>query len=214
VDENIRPARESDAAMLAWVLQESARSHLPLGVWDLAFPGPEEQRLAVLAKLATTKQLHYAHYSRFLVAEEDGKPAAALSAYEASEFGQEKLSLGVVEVVKDLGWSNEEIGGLIQRFEPYYLLGYPTPDGLWIIEWVATKPEFRGRGIIRKLLDAILEMGREEGYERSQVGYLLGNISAKTAYESVGFKWLDEYRHRAFEEAFGSPGFARMQRDL
>ncbi len=214
MDENIRPARESDAQMIAWVLQESARSHLPVGIWDLAFPGPEEQRLEALAKLATTTQLHYAHYSRFLVAEEDGKPAAALSAYEASEFGHQRLNQGVAEVVVGLGWSGEQIGGLMKRVESYELLGYPNPDGLWIVEWVATKPDFRGRGIIRALLEAILEMGREKGFERSQIGYLLGNIPAKSAYEAAGFAWLDEYTHPAFEEAFGSPGIARMQRDL
>ena len=214
MDPIIRPARESDSELLAWVLQASARSHLEVGVWDLAFPGPDEQRLAILAKLVSTKQVHYAHYSRFLVAEVDGQAAAALSAYECSEFGGDKLTQGVLDVVLGLGWGGDEIGAMAKSIEPYYQLGFPNPDNLWIIEWVATRSEFRGHGIIRLLLDAILEKGREEGFERSQIGYILGNIPAKSAYEAVGFEWLDEYTHPDFDEAFGTPGIARMQRDL
>jgi GNAT superfamily N-acetyltransferase len=214
LDPIIRPARESDSELIAWVLQAAARSHVEVGVWDLAFPGSDSQRLDILAKLATTKQPHYAHYSRFLVAEVDGQPAAALSAYENSELGRDKLTQGVAEVVVGLGWGGEEITAMMNRIEPYDLLGYPNPDGLWIIEWVATRSEFRGRGLMRLLLDAILEQGREKGFERSQIGHLLGNIPAKSAYEAAGFRTVDEYTHSAFEEAFASKGIARMQRDL
>ncbi len=214
MNQSIRPARASDAELIAWVLQESARSHLPYGVWDAAFPGPDEPRLEALARLATTQQLHNAHYSRFLVAEQDGEPAAALSAYESAEYGQDKLNQGVGEVLVGLGWSGDQIRGLVERIQPYERLGYPNPEGLWIVEWVATKPAFRGRGIVRTLLDAILQKGREEGFERSQIGYLLGNIPAKSVYEAAGFEWVDEYTDPVFEEAFGTPGVARMQRDL
>ncbi|MBW2390274.1 MAG: GNAT family N-acetyltransferase [Deltaproteobacteria bacterium] len=214
MDPIIRPAREADSELIAWVLQAAARSHLEVGIWDLAFPGPDEQRLAILAKLATTEQLHFAHYSRFLVAEADGQPAAALSAYEASEFGGEKLSKGVAEVVIGLGWSGEEITAMMDRIQPYSLLGYPNPDGLWIIEWVATRSEFRGRGLMNLLIVAILEQGRAAGFECSQIGHLLGNFPAQRTYEAAGFKRVDEYTHAAFEQAFGSAGIARLQRDI
>ena len=64
------------------------------------------------------------------------------------------------------------------------------------------------------MLLEILEQGREEGFERAQVGYLLGNTRAKCAYERVGFKWVEEHCHPDFEADFGTPGIARMQRDL
>ena len=40
MEHHIRPAVEADTPFLAWVQQEAARSHLPPGFWDLAFPGP------------------------------------------------------------------------------------------------------------------------------------------------------------------------------
>jgi len=214
MNSTIRPAREDDARFLAWTLQESARSHLDIGIWDVLFPGPEEQRLDVLSRLTRTSQLHYAHYPRFLILERAGEPAAALSAYESAEFGSDKLNRGVVELFEQLQWGEEKLVALAKGIAPYQALGYPNPEGLWIVEWVATWPAHRGQGLIRELLEAILQKGRDEGFHRSQIGYLLGNIPAKSAYEGVGFGWVDEHRHPAFEEVFGTPGIARMQRDL
>ena len=210
----IRPATAADAPFLAWVMQAAARSHLSVGIWDLGFPGEDAQRLEILAKLATTEQIHFAHFSRFQILEVDGVPASGLSAYENSQHGVAQLTLGLVEVLSGLEWSQPEMEAMGERIGSFAATGYPNPDGLWIIEWVATKSEFRGRALIHQLLVEILEQGRKQGFTRSQIGYLLGNLPAKGAYEGVGFKWVDEHRHSSFEADYGSPGIARMQRDL
>jgi ribosomal protein S18 acetylase RimI-like enzyme len=209
-----RPATAEDAAFIAWVMQEAARSHLEKGIWDFAFPGEDAQRLAILAKVITTERVHFGHFSRFRVLEVDGEPASALATYENSEHGLEQLQLGIAEALTALGWSPEELQALAERFGSFAATGYPNPDGLWIVEWVATRPEFRGRSLIRRLLLEILEEGRERGFTRAQIGYLLGNIRAKSAYEGVGFKWVEEHCHPDFEREYGTPGIARMQRDL
>ena len=209
-----RSASADDAPFLAWVMQEAARSHLERGIWDFAFPGEDEQRLELLAKIATTERIHFAHFTRFRVLEIDGEPASALSAYENSEHGLEQLTLGMAETFAQLGWSPDEMLAVRDRSASFAATGYPNPDGLWIVEWVATRPEFRGRSLIRRLLREILDLGREQGFERAQIGYLLGNTRAKSAYEGVGFEWVEDHRHPAFEEDYGTPGIARMQRDL
>jgi ribosomal protein S18 acetylase RimI-like enzyme len=209
-----RPATADDAFFLAWVMQEAARSHLERGVWDFAFPGEDEQRLDILAKITTTDRIHFAHFSRFHVLEINGEPASALAAYENSQHGMEQLTLGMAEVFSNLGWTPEEMLAVRDRTSSFDATGYPNPDGLWIVEWVATRPEFRGRALIRRLLREILELGREEGFQKAQIGYLLGNTRAKSAYEGVGFEWVEEHCHPAFEEDYGTPGIARMQRDL
>jgi ribosomal protein S18 acetylase RimI-like enzyme len=209
-----RPATDADAPFLAWVMQEAARSHLPRGVWDLAFPGEEAQRLDILAKLTTTEQHHFAHFSRFRVLEVDGVLASGLSAYENSRYGMEKLTLGLAEVFTSLGWTPEQMQEVSLRTGSFAATGYPNPDGLWIIEWVATRPEFRGRSLVHRLLEEILDQGRDEGFTRSQIGYLLGNVRAKGAYEGVGFEWMEDHCHPDFEADYGTPGVARMQRAL
>ena len=89
-----------------------------------------------------------------------------------------------------------------------------TPEERWIVEWVATLPEFRGRGIVNSLLLKILDRGRERGFEKAQIGYLLGNIRAQRSYERVGFKTVYERRDPDFEAALGCPGMACMYLDL
>jgi hypothetical protein len=53
---SIRPARESDAAFIAWVQQEAARSHLPIGFFDLAFPGPDAERLRIIERMVRARR--------------------------------------------------------------------------------------------------------------------------------------------------------------
>jgi ribosomal protein S18 acetylase RimI-like enzyme len=92
---------------------------------------------------------------------------------------------------------------------------YPdTPEDRWIVEWVATVPEFRGRGIVNQLLLAILDKGRERGFEKAQIGYLLGNTRAQRSYERVGFKTVSDRRDPDFEAALDCPGIACMHLDL
>jgi translation initiation factor 4G len=209
-----RPGTVADAAFIAWVMQEAARSHLDHGVWDLAFPGEDAQRLDILAKIATTERIHFGHVSRFLILEVDGRPAAGLAGYEYSEHGMESLVQAMTEALEQLGWTEEQMQAAMTRSSSFAATGYPNPDGLWIIEWVATRPEFRGRALIRRLLLEILEKGRQQSFEKAQIGYLLGNVRAKSAYEGVGFKWVDEHCHPDFERDYGEPGIARMQLDL
>jgi len=60
----------------------------------------------------------------------------------------------------------------------------------------------------------MLDRGRCKGYARAQIAVLIGNTPAQRAYESVGFKVVDEKRHPDFQTALGCPGIARLLRDL
>jgi ribosomal protein S18 acetylase RimI-like enzyme len=75
-------------------------------------------------------------------------------------------------------------------------------------------PEYRRKGLIDRLLAAILEKGRQEGFQRAQISIYIGNRTAQHAYEKHGFKIVDEKRHPDFEAEIGSPGMARMLRYL
>lgn len=209
-----RPARKSDAPFIAWVMQEAARSHLPIGMWDLAFPGPDDQRLEKLSVLTVTDTVHFGHFSRFLIAEVDGVPAAALSAYENSRHGPKHLTPAMVEAFKTLGLPDEELMKIPDRFAPITAVQYVNHDGRWIVEWVATKPAYRKQGIIYRLLQEILDLGREQGFSETQIGYILGNTPAKHAYEKTGYRYVTEYTHPDFEAVFGTPGIASMHMEL
>ena len=214
MDVTIREAAEADAPFLAWVMQTAARSHRPLCFWDLAFPGPDDQRLDYIAAIARAEPESMAHWGGFLVAEHDGKPVAGLSAYDSAHKGMDAFIGAIATTIHDRGWSPAHQDLLAGRIAPAGSVMPDSPPGVWVIEWVATKPEARGKGVARSLLEGILERGRSAGYTQSQISYLIGNTPAQTAYERIGFETVEEKRDAGFEKIFGSPGVARMVRDL
>ncbi|MFT4571035.1 MAG: ribosomal protein S18 acetylase RimI-like enzyme [Hyphomicrobiaceae bacterium] len=210
----IREARADDCPFLAWVMLTAARSHRRLCFWDLAFPGPEPQRLDYITAVADLDPSSFTHYSGFLVAEANGQPVAALCGYDPALKGLDGFVASMTTLLEQRDWSPDHQRLLSQRIAPAVTCGPEPTEGAWTIEWVATKPEARGKGVARSLLLEILERGRSLGFKKSQIAYLIGNTPASTAYERVGFEYLDEQRDTSFEAAFGSPGIARMLRDL
>ncbi len=208
----IRRAEERDLPFIAWVQQEASRSHLPFGFWDLAIPGPDEYRLRLMARIASCQPGSFAHWSRFLVAEVDGEPAAALAAYDDAKASTgERFFEAVVEAMTAEGWNAARLGAMRQRLAPFLACAPEQPDDTWVVEWVATRPAHRGRGLVKALLHAILEEGRRRGHTRFQIGVVIGNTPAQRAYEGVGFKVFDEQCHPDFEATFGTPGLRRLR---
>jgi GNAT superfamily N-acetyltransferase len=210
----LRDATAADGELIAWVQVEAARSGTPLGFWDLALPGPDDPRLRIVAEIATTGREHFAHVSGFLVAELDGEPVGALSGYAP---GKKKIGYfaGALDgALERSGWSDAHRRLLFLRIAPAESCFSETPEDCWIVEWVALRPNVRGKGIAGKLLDAILQRGRDDSFKKAQISYLIGNTPAKRAYERAGFVAVDEKRAPEFEAVFGAPGTVRMRREL
>mgnify|MGYP001225183557 CR=1 FL=1 len=209
----IRPATEADASFVAWVQQEASRSHLPYGFWDLAFLGPDEWRLPAIERIVRAEARSFCHWSGFLIAEVDGRPAAGLSGYaNPSVTAGELLFAAMTEAFDAIGWTELQAGALQERILPFLTCIPEAAEEDWVVEWVATRPEHRGKGIVKSLLQAILARGEERGHARSQIAVLIGNSAAQRAYESAGFRVVDEKTSRSFEATFGSPGIRRMLR--
>ena len=210
---NIRSARPEDAPFLAWAILISGRAHVQRGIWEVILGGTEEECLAFLQRLAVTKMPHLFHYSCFLVAEGDGRPIAALGGYDPKFLGYPALRKAIVEVSKKMGFSGPDKAAM-KRSERVLCCIPDEVEGAWVIDSVATVPEFPRRGIVGKLLEEILEKGRNQGFRQAQINMYIGNMPAQKAYEKNGFKVIDEKRHPAFEEEIGSPGMVRLLRNL
>jgi ribosomal protein S18 acetylase RimI-like enzyme len=209
----IRPATPADVPFIAWVQQEASRSHLPFGFWDVAIPGPDEYRLRILERICRAESRSFCHWSNFLVAERAGEPAAGLSAYDQAPVATgERFMQALLEALTAEGWGPERLVALQQRLVPFLTCAPEQPDETWIVEWVATRPAHRGKGLVRELLRAIVDAGRRRGHGRFQIGVLIGNTPAQRAYEGAGFAVVDEKRDPAFEATFGGPGIRRLQR--
>lgn len=210
----IRPATSGDADFLAWAMLTAARSHLERGLWDITLNRPEEESLSFLRELARTQTRSWGHYSGFTVAEVGGRAAAALCGYDPAETGVPALARAMDEAAERLGWSGEEVAAVWERFVPVGTCISDDAEGAWIIENVATLPAFRRKGLVKGLLENVLEAGRARGHRLAQISVIIGNVPAQRAYEKAGFVPDKEKRHPDFEAVVGEPGMLRLLRNL
>lgn len=207
-------AGREHARFLAWVMMTAHRSHVERGLWDFVVGGGEEDCLRYLEALAVTERPHWAHHSTFVVAEVEGQPVSALCGYFEAECGTPALRDGMSEANRVVGRSEEEHAEGWQRAGSIILVAPEHEAGVWIVEHVATLPEFRRRGLVDRLLAEILQRGRERGATVADIGVLIGNDPAQRAYEKVGFAVTGEKRHPAFEAVYKCPGIRSLSRRL
>jgi translation initiation factor 4G len=211
----VRSARREDAGFLAWAMLTAGRGHLERGWYDIAFDLPEDESLDVLSRLVLTTQPSWWRYDRFLVAEADGRPAAALSGFGASEYEGSEAALE--EAVADLGWSREDLAAVWARGSYVFSCTMSAEDDgteAWTIENVATLADFRGHGLAGQLIYAALDRGRRAGFQQAQISFLIGNAPAERAYAKAGFALAEERRHPDFQAAVGAPGLRRFRQTL
>src|SRR5262249_38588449 len=91
-----------------------ARSHCEQGWFDIVLNRPEGLCLEYLRRLTLTSTPSWWHYSRFRVAEVDGRPAAALCAFRAGD-GYPLSQAAMVEVARSLAWSDDEQAAMWSR---------------------------------------------------------------------------------------------------
>lgn len=100
-------------------------------------------------------------------------------------------------------WSEREFGHLVEQTDALYLVADVTFEsglrkivgtaGMRIIgtegdiDNVAVLPEFRNLGIAGKLLDGLLDMGRQKGVTEFTLEVRVGNEYAIKLYEKAGF---------------------------
>ena len=164
----------------------AGRAHVQKGIWDVILGGNDGENRTFLRFLTVTDTPHLFHYSLYLVAEVDQKPAAALGGMikdrrirrpAGSHAGSDPR-----ERTKRTG------PGSPGPYGPGPALVPESLEGAWIIDSVATLPEYRGLGLAGKLLDSILARGWELGFKLAQINIYLGNVPAQRLYENMGLK--------------------------
>ena len=145
-------------------------------------------------------------------ADVDGVPRAGLGGYDPNIHGNPALLQALPEVFRRIGATPSILQG---DTSPRILDCIPEPvEGAWVIDSVAVAPAFRRQGLVSKLLETALQQGRDKGFRRAQVNIYIGNVAAQRLYEKHDFAVADEIRDPYFEAEIGSPGMARMMREL
>jgi GNAT superfamily N-acetyltransferase len=209
----IRPARTDDASFIARNILASQRGPLPRGWFDIALGWDEPQCLDFVERIATAREPSWWHVSQFIIAEVDGQPAASLCALPASGT-RAAVRAAIQEVADEAGLDPSEPAAIFRRGAYAANCWVQGGEGDWLIEHVATLPEYRGRGLVQALIEHALQAGRAAGFKRASISFVIGNEAAERSYSNAGFVFAEEKRDPAFEAITGSPGFRRFTRAI
>jgi ribosomal protein S18 acetylase RimI-like enzyme len=209
----IRQGRADDADFIAHTILMAQRGPRPLGWFDIALAQDEASVLDFIARLAVATPRSWYHVSQFLIAEADGKPAAALCAMPSRET-RDAMRSAFEEAAHAAGLNDADLADIFTRGA--YARGCWVQGGEddWLIEHVATLPLARGRGLVQALITRALSAGRAAGFSRASITFLIGNDAAERCYAKAGFIFAEEKRDGAFEALTGAAGFRRFARAI
>jgi ribosomal protein S18 acetylase RimI-like enzyme len=209
----IRPARPEDVSFIARNILSSQRGPFPRGWFDIALGWDEPQCLSFVECIAIAQTKSWWHITQFIVAEVEGHPAASLCALPA-EGTEAAARAAIKEVATAIGLSATDLTAIFRRGAYGANCWVQGGEGEWLIEHVATLPEYRSRGLVQALIDHALAAGARAGFARASISFLIGNEAAERCYAKAGFAFAEEKRDAAFEAITGSPGFRRFVRAI
>ena len=207
----IRPACADDADFIARTILLAQRGPFPRGWLDIALDRPESEVVDFIGRLATARAVSWWHVSKFLIAEVEGRPAAALCALPAEGTGATARA-AIEEVATHSGLSTSELFAIFQRGAYTRACWIQGGAGDWLIEHVAAQAAHRGRGLMQGLIAHALAAGRAAGFAQASITFVIGNDVAERCYARAGFRFAEEKRDTGFAAITGSPGFRRFVR--
>lgn len=215
MDIQIRKCRAKDAAFLAKSILIAGRAHVSKGIWEFILNGPEEECLRFLEQIVVTEIPHLFHYTCYFIAETtDNVPVGSLGGYDPKKSGYQALQQAFPEVYKKLKLPSQAFQKANERAAAILNCLPADIDNAWIIDSVATMPEYRGRGVAERLLAAVMAEGRKQGYSLAQIVMYDGNEPALQLYKKMGFKVIEKTRDKYFEKEICAPGMLSLSRKL
>ncbi|UCD66720.1 MAG: GNAT family N-acetyltransferase [Deltaproteobacteria bacterium] len=211
----IREALAGDASFLARSILIAGRAHVAKGIWEIVLNVSESDCLRFLELLACTAAEHLFHYSCSFIAESDDKiPVGSLGGYDPKKSGYQSLQQALPEVYRKLSLPGLDFESANKRASKILACLPKEIENAWVIDSVATMPEYRGRGVAEYMLRAVLDEGKKRGYQIAQVNMYIGNEPALHLYQKLGFTINEETQDTYFEKQIGSPGMLSLTRRI
>ena len=170
MDVIIRQARKEEASqiaelfMMAWPVDEIMESN---GL-------TREQLHEAITLIAASEETIYS-YENTLVAEINGKVAGAMCAYDGADY--QRLKQPIVDVLgPDCGFAKMK----------------ETEAGEFYLDSVGVLPEYRGRGIASRIIEAQCERAASLGHKVAGLIVDIDKPQVEAIYTKLGFIYLDD----------------------
>lgn len=187
-DVRLRPAEPTpaDAVMVARYIEQAAD-----GLFRALLGSPWER---ILAEVVVEPD-HTLSFENVLVAELDGHPVGALSAYSGAAYaGKPDDALW-----RAAGWRRIRLAvAFVGAFRFMRFVGRIEPEAYYV-QAVAVDPDRQGLGIGSLLLDAARDQAVDAGATHLALDVLESNVDARRLYERIGFVEADRSARVLFQ---------------
>lgn len=184
----IRPATAADKDFLITAIIEAEKSGSDVISYCRIFGITEEALREMLGNILDEEMPgQELCIDSFLIAEEDGQPAATLAAWVE---GSEGMSSSMVKSNLLVYYIGADV--MMDAIPKVKLVANTNIDrelGALQIESVYTAPAFRGRGLAQLLIEEQIKRWKAHGleFEKAQIMLMGNNESAQRAYGKMGF---------------------------
>ncbi len=210
-----RQATQADIPFLAWCNVQATSPAPEFCYWDPLLAHTKTSSIAFMEAVFQTNALAWGQVEEFFILEQAGKPIAGASAFTMSNTDYRPLQLECLPAIaQHLSWNQSATVAFQEAYEQVWhdpLDPSLAPHTSWIIECVAVIPEARGRGMTRKLFQALFAEGQKRGHTHVGISVTTGNQAAQRAYEAIGFQLYLQYGAEYFDHAFPGTTKYRMR---
>jgi len=211
----IRPATRADLVFIAWCNYQASSPAPHFCYWDPLLKGLDTPTMTFIEAMLRADALAHGRVEDFCVVEFEGRLIAGASGFSMAPDNYRPLRLPhLPQLAELLGWTVEQQAQFVTRYQNVWADPRDpslAPQAPWIIECVAVVSDQRGRGVVRVLLNAILDEGRRRGHSHAGISVTHGNEPARRVYEAVGFKLYLDYGSEYFDGYFPGTTKYRMQ---
>ena len=201
----IRTAKVEDAPFIAWAILEASRAGKERGLFDMIFSDAHDV-IESIEKLVVNDIKTICHYSNFLIAEVNGERAGTLCGYDGHKMSWDKMG----EALESIGYE----GDYKERISVYLACEPNIEKNTLVLDFMITKDEFRGLGVVKELVKKVLLNARLKGFRKAQTSIEIGSVETQLAYEKMGFTKVEEKKSDYYLDEFGRLGIASFMIEI
>ncbi|MEO6903348.1 MAG: N-acetyltransferase [Bacteroidia bacterium] len=183
---SIRKAQQTDCHFIATIILLAESTGFEITSYNKMFDKTNESLLPIFEKIIDNEtEGHPLTYKSYLIACVDDIPASAISVYNEGAFGDSThLMTGALMT----GFNRKDIALAFSFLKNHSEITITKKNNTFQIDCVATLPEYRGLGLLKKLMSEAEKSAAELQIPEMQIQVWKKNNLAVSIYEKYGFK--------------------------